>query len=63
MFKHSMQIHTNARENITRTHAKQKAGYFFMAHPLYIFIRTTCSYMPLPSGDLPVCVLYILEFF
>jgi len=26
-------IHTNARENITRTRAKQKAGYFFVAHP------------------------------
>jgi len=25
-------IHTNARENITRTRAKRKAGYFFMAH-------------------------------
>jgi len=26
-------IHTNARENITRTCAKRKAGYFFVAHP------------------------------
>ena len=25
-------IHTNARENITRTRAKRKAGYFFVAH-------------------------------
>ena len=24
-------IRTNARENITRTHAKRKAGYFFVA--------------------------------
>ena len=28
-------IHTNARENITRTRAKRKAGYFFVAHPVY----------------------------
>jgi len=27
-------IHTNARENITRTRAKQKAGYFFVAQPV-----------------------------
>jgi len=25
-------VHTNARENITRTRAKRKAGYFFVAH-------------------------------
>ena len=25
-------IHTNARENITRTRAKRKAGYFFVPH-------------------------------
>jgi len=25
-------IHINARENITRTRAKRKAGYFFVAH-------------------------------
>ena len=24
-------VHTNGRENITRTHAKRKAGYFFVA--------------------------------
>jgi len=24
--------HTNARENITRTHAKRKVGHFFVAH-------------------------------
>ena len=57
------QIHTDARENITRTRAKRKAGYFFMAHSLYIFIPATCSYMPVPSGDCAFCVLYILEFF
>jgi hypothetical protein len=28
-------IHTNARENITRTRPKRKAGYFIMAHPVY----------------------------
>jgi len=27
-------IHTNARENITRTRAKRKAGYFFVTHPV-----------------------------
>ena len=32
-------IHTNARENITRTSAKPKAGYFFMAHPVCIFLN------------------------
>jgi len=26
-------IHTNACENITRTCAKSKMGYFFVAHP------------------------------
>ena len=25
-------IHTKARENITRTRGKRKAGYFFVAH-------------------------------
>ena len=29
-------IHTNARENITRTRAKRKAGYFFMAHSVFV---------------------------
>ena len=39
-------IHTNARENITRTLAKRKAGFFFMAHSVlfcvinYIIITT-----------------------
>jgi len=28
-------IYTNARQNITRTRAKRKAGYFFVAHPVY----------------------------
>ena len=28
-------IHTNARENITRTRAKRKAGYFFVAHSVH----------------------------
>jgi len=28
-------IYTNARENITRTRAKWKAGYFFVAHLVY----------------------------
>jgi len=27
-------IHTNGRENITRTRTKRKAGYFFVAHPI-----------------------------
>ena len=41
-------IHTNARENITGTRAKWKAGYFFMAHPVcvcvcvYIYIYILC---------------------
>jgi len=26
--------HTKARENIIRTRAKRKAGYFFVAHPV-----------------------------
>jgi len=29
-------IHTNARENITRTREKLKAGCFFVAQPLYV---------------------------
>jgi hypothetical protein len=29
-------IHTNARENTTRTRAKRKAGYFFVAHSVYM---------------------------
>ena len=33
-------IHTKARKNITRTRAKWKAGYFFVAH-LVLF---TCAY-------------------
>ena len=28
-------IRTNARENITRTRAKRKAGYFFVARSVY----------------------------
>jgi len=28
-------VHTNARENITRTRAKRKTGYFFVAHPVH----------------------------
>jgi len=27
-------MHTDARENITRTRAKRKGGYFFVAHSL-----------------------------
>jgi len=27
-------IHTNVRENIKRTCAKRKAGYFFVVHPV-----------------------------
>ena len=27
-------MHTNVRQNITRTRAKRKAGYFFVAHPI-----------------------------
>ena len=29
-------IHTDATENITRTRAKRKAGYFFVAHPVSV---------------------------
>jgi len=29
-------IHTNARENITKTRAKRKAGYFFVAHSVFL---------------------------
>jgi len=32
-------IHTNARENTTRTSAKRKAGYFFVAHSVYTVCR------------------------
>ena len=35
-------IHTNARENITRTRAKPKAGYFFVAHPVFPYLYHTC---------------------
>ena len=28
-------IHTNAKENITSTRAKRKAGYFLVAHSVY----------------------------
>jgi len=28
-------MHTNNRENITRTHAKRKVGYFFVAHSVF----------------------------
>jgi hypothetical protein len=28
-------ININARENITMTRAKRKAGYFFVVHPVY----------------------------
>jgi hypothetical protein len=31
-------IHTNARENITRTRAKRKAGYFFEAHSVFPYL-------------------------
>jgi len=35
-------IHTNARENITRTRAKRKAGYLFVAHLVVIrWLRST----------------------
>jgi hypothetical protein len=27
-------MHNNARENITRTRAERKVGYFFVAHPV-----------------------------
>ena len=33
-------IHTNARENITRTRAKRKASYFFVAHSVHRYKRT-----------------------
>jgi len=32
-------IHTNARENITRTRAKQKVSYFFVAQPVEFNIK------------------------
>ena len=31
----NIHVHTNARQNITRTLAKWKAGYFFVAHPVH----------------------------
>jgi len=38
-------IHTNARENITRTRAKRKTSYFFVAHPVYgLQYNMTCLY-------------------
>jgi len=38
-------IHTNARENITRRRAKRKAGNFFMAHPVCVCVRVrACAY-------------------
>ena len=37
-------IHTNARENITRTHAKQKVGYIFVAHPVHeVLVRAPAT--------------------
>ena len=35
-------IHANAKENIARTCAKQKVGYFVMAHLVYIYICKIC---------------------
>jgi len=31
-------IHTNVRENTTRTCAKRKAGFFFVAHTVYLSV-------------------------
>ena len=31
-------IHTNARENVTRTRAKRKAGYFFVGHSVHVHL-------------------------
>jgi len=31
-------IHTTARENITRIRAKRKVGYFFVAHPVLTIV-------------------------
>ena len=36
-------IHTNARENITKTRAKRKAGYVFVAHPVLYFFFLSFS--------------------
>jgi uncharacterized membrane protein len=39
-------IHTNAKENITRTLAKQMAGYFFVAHLVCVCMcvcASTCA--------------------
>ena len=44
-------IHTNARENITRTRAKRKAGYIFVAHPVVsiILLVSLKSWSPIHS--------------
>ena len=31
-------IHTNDRQNITRTRAKRKAGYYFVAHAVLLLL-------------------------
>jgi hypothetical protein len=36
-------IHTNAREDITRTRVKRWAGYFSVAHPLFEYTQKTGS--------------------
>jgi len=38
-----MTLYNNARQNITRTRAKRKAGYFFLAHSVYVFSDFTHS--------------------
>jgi len=38
-------IHTNARDNITRTPAKRKAGYFFVAHLVHGHAAVSVSYV------------------
>jgi hypothetical protein len=50
-------IHAKARENITRTHAKWKAGYFFVAHPvLSIALQFTSKFLHLSL----YCLCYLM---
>ena len=37
-------VHINARENITRTRAKRKAGYFSVAHIVYGSVKKNSSF-------------------
>ena len=57
-------IHTNARENITRTRAKRKADYFFMANSVYCvfpspqFLRTISGIIHKNKPQLQLIVCY-----